>query len=190
MKFASTASSVTHGWFSSILSFITHGSILWRSLGFNQICDLFLPNEITCYVSVLLFSFGGAFFKPTWRNQHNNIMLLWNVMKIRVLFCFYSYYIDFSMTKIVQVSVSIVNLIKCKRLLMVSSCCGFNFSTLNACLIFALGAALLISLPKWHLKGVKWMVQSFRVFWVNFARIDEFWLVYLINANFNVNKRM
>ena len=32
------ASSVTHGWFSSIPSFITCGSILWSSLVFNQIC--------------------------------------------------------------------------------------------------------------------------------------------------------
>ena len=34
----SLTSSVTHGWFSSILSFITRGSTLWRSLVFNQIC--------------------------------------------------------------------------------------------------------------------------------------------------------
>ena len=31
-------SSVTHEWFLSILSFITRGSTLWRSLVFNQIC--------------------------------------------------------------------------------------------------------------------------------------------------------
>ena len=36
----------------------------------HNLCDLFLPNEITCYVCVLLFSFGGALFKPTWQNQH------------------------------------------------------------------------------------------------------------------------
>ena len=47
-----TASSVTHGWFSSILSFITRGSILWR-LNMHDLCELFLPN-----VCVLLFSFG------------------------------------------------------------------------------------------------------------------------------------
>ena len=31
-------SSVAHGWFSSILSFISRGSTLWHSLVFNQIC--------------------------------------------------------------------------------------------------------------------------------------------------------
>ena len=32
------SSSVTHGWFSAIPSFITRGSTLWHSLVFNQIC--------------------------------------------------------------------------------------------------------------------------------------------------------
>ena len=45
----------------------------------HNLCDLFLPNEITCYVCMLLFYFGGALFKPTWQNQH---VLLWNIMKI------------------------------------------------------------------------------------------------------------
>ena len=49
----------------------------------HDLCDLFLPNEITCYVCVLLFSFGSALFEPTWRNQH---VLLWNVMEIRAFF--------------------------------------------------------------------------------------------------------
>ena len=65
----------------------------------------------------------------------------------------------------------------CKRLLIVSSCCGLNFSTLNTCLIFAVGAAILIILPKWHVKGVKWLVQSFRVLRVNFARMKFDWLI-------------
>ena len=33
----------------------------------HDLCYLFLPNEITWYVCVLLFYFGGALFKPTWR---------------------------------------------------------------------------------------------------------------------------
>ena len=43
-----------------------------------------------------------------------------------------------------------------KRLLMISSCCGLNFSTFNTCLILAMVAA-----TKWHLKGVKWLVWFF-----------------------------
>ena len=65
----------------------------------HDLCDLFLPNEITCYVCVLLFCFGGAIFKPTWRNQD---VLLWNVMKIRD---FFFTDIIFSMTEIVLISV-------------------------------------------------------------------------------------
>ena len=42
--------------------------------------DLYLPNEVTCSICVLLFSFGGALSKPMWRNQH---VLSWNVMKLR-----------------------------------------------------------------------------------------------------------
>ena len=57
--------------------------------------------------------------------------------------CFFTFII-FSMTEKVPESV----LIKCKRLLVASSCCGFNFSNLNTCFIFAMGAAILISLPK------------------------------------------
>ena len=54
----------------------------------SNIHDLFLPNEITCYICMSLFSFGGALFKPIWRNQH---VLSWNVMKLRAfLQLFYS----------------------------------------------------------------------------------------------------
>ena len=31
----------------------------------HDLSDLFLLNEITCFVCMLLFCFGGAFFKPT-----------------------------------------------------------------------------------------------------------------------------
>ena len=71
--------------------------------------------------------------------------------------CFFTVII-FSMTEIVSVIDLFFTVIKCKRRLMVSSSCGFNFSTLNTCLIFALGAAILISLQELHLKGVNWLV--------------------------------
>ena len=45
----------------------------------HDLCDLFLPDEIKCCASVLLFCFEGALFKPTWWNQP---VLLWNVIKI------------------------------------------------------------------------------------------------------------
>ena len=68
----------------------------------HDLCDLFLPNEIMCYVCVLLFCFGGAIFKPTWRKKH---VLLWNVMKICA---FLQLIIIFSMSEIVPVSIIIV----------------------------------------------------------------------------------
>ena len=59
---------------SSIPSFITPLVHLVKFACFPSnmyvLCDLFLPNKITCYICVLLFSFGGALFKPTWWNQH------------------------------------------------------------------------------------------------------------------------
>ena len=60
---------------------------------------------------------------------------------------------------------------------MISSCCGFNFSTSNTWLIFAIVAAILFSLSKWHLKGVKWLVQSFRALRVNFAWMKFDWFI-------------
>ena len=62
-----------------------------------------------------------------------------------------------------------------------SSCCGFNIFTSNTCLIFAMGAAILISLPKWHLKGVKWLVKFFRVLRVNFARMKFDWFIWFMH---------
>ena len=47
---------------------------------------------------------------------------------------------------------------------------GLTFPLKKAYLIFAMGAAILISPSKWHLKGgVKWLVQFCRVLRVNFA---------------------
>ena len=51
------SSSVTHGWFFHHLWVHLVTFACFHS-NMHNLCDLFLPNEITCYVCVLLFSFG------------------------------------------------------------------------------------------------------------------------------------
>ena len=53
----------------------------------HDLCDLFLPNEIKCYVCVLLFCFGGALFKPNGGINKCCCGMLWRSV------LFYSYYI-------------------------------------------------------------------------------------------------
>ena len=73
-------------------SWVHHVTFACFQSNMHDLCDLFLPNEITCYVCVLLFCFGGALFKPTCLSRY-------------VLF--YSYYI-FLMTEIHVVPVSVL----------------------------------------------------------------------------------
>ena len=114
----------------------------WFQSNMHNLRDLFLPNKITCYVCVLLFCLKGALFNQ--QNQHE----VWNVMKI--LAFFYSYYV-------LNIWDSTSKCIYC--LIWLRSFVGLTFFTLHSYSIFAMGAGILTSLPKWHLKGVKWLVQ-------------------------------
>ena len=103
-------SSVTNGWFSSILSFITRGSTLWRLLVSNQIWLTSLRVMYSCCSTVSEARFS---------NQHGG--MYWRSV------LFYSYYIlddwDYQLVYL------LLNLMKCKRILTVYYCCGFIIST-------------------------------------------------------------
>ena len=74
------------------------------------------------------------------------------------------------------------NLIKCNRLLMVSSCFGFNLFTLNTCLIFLRRAP-----PFWSIfRNEIWKALSdwyhfVKVLRVNFARIKFDWFKWFMH---------
>ena len=83
-------SSVTHGWFSSILSFITRGSTMWRSLVFNQIFMTSATFSIPMKLRVM-YAFCSSVLEARFSNQHGGIdMCCYGMLWISVYFYNYN----------------------------------------------------------------------------------------------------